>query len=166
MRFYGDIETANKEAQERATAYREATKYIPTITQIIKSFDGKVYNCRLEKALKEATENNVFCSKNDYCLEIYTYQRHGYSHRINLAYIKTEALKDGKRIPASEIIESMKIHREDLLRRAFEIESEIENMPYVKEYIRQTKEKLEAYCRSFNTELRDIYGIPYCVRMD
>jgi hypothetical protein len=166
MRFYGNIEEANKEAQQRAAAYRTATNLIPTITKVVKDFDGKVYNCRLEKALKEATNNEVFCSKNDYCLEIYTYQRQGYSRRINLAYIKAEDLKDGKRIPAAKIIESFQSHRETLLKNAFEIESDMENMQYVKAYIKETIEKLEKYCRSFNTDLRDIYGLPYCVRVD
>lgn len=166
MRFYGDIEAANKEAQQRAVAYRTATNLIPAITKVVKDFDGKVYNCRLEKALKAATDNEVFCSKNDYCLEIYTYQRHGYSHRIALAYVKAEDLTEGKRIPAEKIIESLKDHRENLLKRAYDIDTNMDQMPQVKEYIRQTKEKLEAFCRSFPDDLRDIYGLPYCVRVD
>lgn len=166
MRFYGNIEEAHKEAHQRANNYRTATSYIPTITKILKDFDNKVYNCRLEKALKEATDNRVFCHKSDYSLEIYTYPEKGYSYRVNLAYIKIEALKEGKRIPADNLIESLQSHRETLLKTAYEIESNIEQMAQVKAYIEQTKEKLEQYCRSFNTDLRDIYGLPYCVRVD
>lgn len=166
MRFYGNIEEANKEAIQRATNYRTAAGRINTVAEIVRQFDGKVYNCRLEKALKEATENKVFCSKNDYRLEIYTYPDKGYSYHITLAGIKADDLKEGKRIPAEKIIESLKEHREDLLRKAYEIESNIDQMQQVKAYIQQTKEKLEVYCRSFNNDLRDIYGIPYCVRID
>lgn len=166
MRFYGDIEGANKEAQRRADNYRTATAYIPTISKIIKDFDNKVYNCRLEKALKEATENRVFCDKNGYTLEIYTYPKNGYSYRVTLAKIPIKDLKDGKRIPADKILKSFQEHRETLLKKAYEIETQIDQMQYVKAYIEQTKEKLEKYCRSFNTDIRDIYGIPYCVRLD
>ena len=166
MRFYGNIEEANKEARQRAENYRKATEYIPTITKILKDFDNKGYNCRLEKALQEATNNRVFCKKNDYYLEIYTYPERGYSFHVTLAHIKVEDLKDGKRIPAAKIIESFQGHRETLLKNAYEIETGMEQMAQAKAYIEQTKNKLESFCRSFNSDLRDIYGLPYCVRVD
>lgn len=166
MRFYGNIEEANKAAHNRANAYRTAAGYINTVAKIVKEFDGKVYNCRLEKALKEATENRVFCNKNQYLFEIYTYPESHYSFHIGLASIKADELTDGKRIPADKIIKSLQEHREDLLRKAFDIESHIDEMQQVRAYIEQTKEKLENYCRSFSTDLRDIYGLPYCVRID
>ena len=166
MRFYGSIEEANKEARNRANDYRTAAGYIPEITKIIKDFDGKVYNCRLDKALQAATNNRVFVSKTEYNFSIYTYPRNHYSFHITLACIPADALTDGKRIPADKIIESFKEHRETVLKNAFEIESNIDQMEQVRAYISQTKEKLEAYCRSFNNDLRDIYGLPYCVRID
>lgn len=166
MRFYGNIEEANKEAHRRAEDYRKATEYIPTITKILKDFDNKVYNCRLEKALQEATNNRVYCHKSDYSLEIYTYPEKGYSFRVNLAYIKIEDLKEGKRIPADKLIESTHHYRETLLKNAYEIETGMEQMAQAKAYIEQTKNKLESFCRSFNSDLRDIYGLPYCVRVD
>lgn len=166
MRFYGNIEEANKEALQRAANYRKAAEQIRTVTEVVRQFDNKVYNCRLEKALKEATDNRVFCDKSTWTLEIYTYPEKGYSYRVNLACVKVDEMNEGKRIPADKLITSLQEHRETLLKQAFDIESEIDNMPYVKEYIKQTVDKLEAYCRSFNTDLRDIYGIPYCVRVD
>lgn len=166
MRFYGNIEDANNEAHRRASNYRTAAGYTNKVAEVVKKFDGKVYNCRLENALKEATENRIFCSKNQYLLEIYTYPEKGYSYRVGLASIKADDLKEGKRIPADKIIKSLKEHREELLRKAYEIESHIDEMEQVKAYIQQTKDKLESYCRSFNTDLRDIYGLPYCVRID
>ncbi|WP_034452466.1 hypothetical protein [Butyrivibrio sp. AE2032] len=166
MRFYGSIEDANKAAQTRANAYRNAAGYINTVAKVVKQFDGKVYNCRLDKALKEATEGRVFCNKNQYLFEIYTYPESHYSFHIGLANIKAEDLTEGKRIPADKIIKSLQEHREMLLRKAYDIESHIGEMEQVRAYIMQTKEKLENYCRSFNTDLRDIYRIPYCVRID
>ena len=166
MRFYGNIEDANKEAHERAESYRTAAGYILAISKVLKDFDGKVYNCRLDKALEAATNNKVHVDKTQYYFQIYTWNRRNYSHHITLASIKPEDLKEGKRIPANKLIESLKEHRETLLKKAYDIESNIDQMAQVKEYIRQTKEKLESYCRSFPDDLRDIYGLPYCVRID
>lgn len=166
MRFYGNYEEADKEARGRAADYRTAAGYIPAITKVIKDFDGKVYNCRLEKALRAATDNKVSCEKTQYSLTIYTYPTKNYSYRIRLADIKAEDLPEGKRIPAAKILESFTAHRESLLKLAYDIESNIDQMQQVKAYIQETKNKLEAYCRSFNTDLRDIYNIPYCIRTD
>ncbi len=164
MRFYGNIEEAHQAARTRANAYRTAAGYINNVAKVVKEFDGKVYNCRFDKALKEATEHRVFCNKTQYTFEIYTYPESHYSFHIGLANIKAEDLTDGKRIPADKIIKSLQDHREMLLRKAYDIESHIDEMQQALAYIEQTKNKLEAYCRSFNTDLRDIYNIPYCIR--
>lgn len=164
MRFYGNIEEANEAARKRAEQYREATTLIPTINKVLKDFNNKVYNCRLEKALKEATNNRVYCNRSEYSLQIYTYPEGNYSHHITLASVKTEDLPEGKRIPADKLIESTHSYREKYLSLAYDIESKIDQMAEVTAYIEQTKNKLETFCRSFNTDLRDIYNIPYCIR--
>lgn len=166
MRFYGNIEEANKEAYKIVNDYRIAASYILAITKVVKDFDGKVYNCRFDKALKAATDNRVYVDKTQYYFQIYTWASNNYSRHITLATIKPEDMTDGKRIPADKIIESLKEHRESILKKAYTIESNIEQMPKIKEYIMQTKEKLESYCRSFPDELRDIFNIPYCIRVD
>lgn len=163
MNYY-TIEEANKTAQNRVNDYREAANYITTVIKVLKTFDNKVYNCRLEKALKEATNNKVFCSKTNYTLQIYTYTGNNYSYHVTLASIKASDLIDNKRIPADKLIESSKQYRESLLAKAYDIETNIDQMAQVKAYIEQTKNKLENFCRSFNSDLRDIYNIPYCIR--
>ena len=146
-----------------------------TQTEEVKIPDSeKVFEIVKEKDLviitedDELTEEIVKVKKSDdgYVLGIYTYPKNGYSYRITLANIPIKDLKDGKRIPANKILKSFQEHRETLLKKAYEIETQIDQMQYVKAYIEQTKEKLEKYCRSFNTDIRDIYGIPYCVRLD
>ena len=164
MRYYRDIEEANQAARNRAEAYRNGVAYIPTVTKILKDFDNKVYNCRLEKALKEATNNRVYCQRSEYSLQIYTYPEGNYSHHITLASVKAEDLPEGKRIPADKLIESSREYREKYLALAYDIESKIDQMAQVTAYIEQTKNKLENFCRSFNTDLRDICNIPYCIR--
>ena len=131
MRFYGHREEAHKEARKRAADYRAAATLIPAVIKVLRTFDNKVYNCRLEKALKEATENRVYCHKGDYTMEIYTYPEGNYSHHITLASVKAEDLPEGKRIPADKLIESTHHYREKILSDAYEIESNIEQMAQV-----------------------------------
>lgn len=166
MSFYGNIEEANKEAHKIVNEYRTAAGYILAVTKVVKDFDGKVYNCRFDKALKEATENRVYVDKKQYYFQIYTWAGSNYGHHITLASIKPEDLTDGKRIPADKLIESLKEHRESILKKAYTIESNIDQMPQARAYIMQTKEKLESFCRSFPDELRDIFDIPYCIRVN
>lgn len=166
MRFYGNIEAANKEAQERAADYRAAVNYIQAIIKVLKDFDGKVYNCRFDKALAAVTDNKAHVYRTQYCFQIYVYPRNNYSFHITLASIKPQDFTDGKRIPADLLIESTRSSRENILKKAYDIETNIEQMAQVKEYIQQTKDKLEKFCRSFPDDIRDIYGLPYCVRVD
>ena len=166
MSFYGNIEAANTAAHRIVDEYRNAASYILAVTKVVKDFDGKVYNCRFDKALKAATDNRVYVDKTQYYFQIYTWVNNNYSRHITLASIKPDDLIDGKRIPADKIIESLKDHRESILKKAYTIESTIDQMPQARAYIMQTKEKLESFCRSFPDELRDIFDIPYCIRVN
>lgn len=166
MRYYGSIEEANKEARQRVKDYRTAAGYIPTVCRILNGFDNKVYNCRLDKALEAATGNRVHADKTDYSLEVYTYPEHGCSYRITLARVDAKELPDNKRIPADKLIDSAREHRESILRKAYNLETSIDQVPQIKAYIEETKKKLEAYVRSFPDDLRDLYGLPYYIRLD
>ena len=49
-------ESQDKQAQMEVEARREAAAAFPFIRPVLQRFNGKVYNCRFEKALKEAAE--------------------------------------------------------------------------------------------------------------
>ena len=57
--FHIPIETANQDASLRIDGYHAALSYIPAFEEIIKKFDGKVYNCRFDNAVREATNIQV-----------------------------------------------------------------------------------------------------------
>lgn len=163
-RFYGNIEEANKEALTRIEAYRTAAGYVPGVTRILKEFDNKVYNCRLTKALEAATNNRVHAEKTEYNLCVYTWPEHGFSYRITLATIPVSEMTDRKRIPADKLISSMREKRECLPRKAYDLETNMNQVGNIKAYVSETIEKLETYLRSLPEDLRDIYGLPYYIR--
>ena len=163
--LYGSMEDANKQARQRVNDYKRAAELIPVIIPVIKGFDGKVYNCRFDKALKAATDNAVYVDKTDYIFTIYTYPAHNYSFHITTACIKTTALTDGKRIPAELLISSAQECRKDILQKAENIERMINKMPLVKEKISHSIDNLNAYLESLPADIQIIYGIPYRIHL-
>ena len=162
MGFYGDYEKAHQEAQKRIEAYRQAAALAPAVMKVIKSFDGKVYNCRLDKALREATNNGIMAYKQYQYVEIYGYFNNGH---IILARFKPEDLKN-KRINADDLIKQVRENRERILKEAYELEIYSPQAEQIRDYIRATIDRLETYCRSLPDDIRHIYGIPYCIRCD
>lgn len=52
MRFY-NYEDAEKQIQKDMEAYNEVNATLPAVRKVIRSFDGKIFNVKLEKALQE-----------------------------------------------------------------------------------------------------------------
>lgn len=159
-----DIETANKTVLQRAEDYRQAAALIPAMNKVLEDFDGKVYNCRLGKALAAATNNRLHVEKRYSTIAVYTYPERNYSHAMTLAEMRIEDMPDGKRIAADKFRESSCKCREALLRKAYEIEIAAETMPQAIAYYEESVAKLNKFLQSFPTEFRDIYKLPYCVR--
>lgn len=154
-RIYG------KEEQKKAVAaqvqeLRKNASYYPIIARVLREFDGKVFNCRLEKALKEATENNVYVQKRMDWIEIYSFNR---GAQYTLAQIRKDTMPDGKRICAADFIESAQVHRTAFLKKAADIERLADNMETVTAQLDGLKKAYNAIVDNMPYELRDIYGI-------
>ena len=159
---YHTIEEKEKAARRKAEEYRKAAGHIPAVMRVVREFDGKVYNCRFGKALEEATGGEVHANKTAYTVEIFTYAQ-GYSS-IDLATVRTADLTDGKRIPAEKLLQSARERREGLLKKASEIEAMMDQAPHIREYFEEMRKKLQDFSNRLPSEIKDIYGIPYCVR--
>lgn len=157
------IEEATKTAVQRVEMYRSAAALIPAAVKVIDQFDGKVYNCRFDKALAAAVPR-LRAEKRYNTLAIYTYPEHNYSRAFTLADVKFEDMPDGKRISADKLRESARAHRENLLRTAYEIETSIETMPQTMAYYQETVDKMNDFLKRIPSEIRDMYGLPYCIR--
>ena len=163
MMYYDPTERENEEALKRVKKYRDVAALVPVIAKIIRDFDNKVFNCRFSNSLNEATNREIYANKNEYWLEIYAINR---GYHLTLAHVSSKELKDGKRIPAEKLLESLRQHRESLLQKAYSLENTIEQVPQIKAYIREVKDKMDAFLKNLPDDIRSIYHIPYCVRLD
>lgn len=159
--FWRNAEDANKEAQKRIEMHREAAGIIPAVINVIRRFDGKVYNRRFQGALQEETGKNVYADKMEYYIEVYMWFN---GRHINLARIKNEELIDGKRIPAGKMIESARGYQSSHLKTAYEIETSLQQVEQCKTYLQEMKEKIENFTAKIPSDVREIYNIPLYVR--
>ena len=162
MIYYRSTEERQKDLNNRIESYRQAAAQAPAIIKIIRQFDGKVYNCRLDKALKEATNGKVGVYNQYGFISIYACYTTNY-HHINFATFRLEDLEN-KRINAEKLIEQVKAARENLLDKAYKVETYSEQADNIREYVKQSIEKLESICKSLPDDIREVYNIPYTIR--
>jgi DNA repair exonuclease SbcCD ATPase subunit len=162
MRYYRSTEEQQKDLNSRIESYRSAAALAPIVIKVLKTFDNKVYNCRLDKAIREATDNKIGVYNQYGFISIYATYTTNY-HHINLATFRLEELEN-KRIDADKLIEQVKTARENLLKKAYQIETTAQQADNIREYIRQSIEKLESMCRDLPDDIREIYNIPYSIR--
>ena len=161
-RHYQTEEDRKKDLDSRIESYRQAAAMVPTVIKVLRAFDKKVYNCRLDKALREATDNKIGVYNQYGFISIYATYTTNYNH-INLATFRLEDLIN-KRIDAEKLIEQVKAARESLLNKAYTIETTAQQADNIREYIKQSIEKLESICKGLPDDIREIYNIPYCIR--
>lgn len=162
MIYYRSTEERQKDLNNRIESYRQAAAHVPQIIKTLKQFDGKVYNCRLDKALREATNGKVGVYNQYGFISIYACYTTNY-HHINFATFRLEDLEN-KRINAEKLIEQVKASRESLLDKAYKVETYSEQADNIREYVKQSIEKLESICKSLPDDIREIYNIPYTIR--
>ena len=162
MIYYRSTEERQKDLNNRIESYRQAAAQVPQIIKTLKQFDGKVYNCRLDKALREATNGKVGVYNQYGFISIYACYTTNY-HHINFATFRLEDLEN-KRINAEKLIEQVKAARENLLDKAYKVETYSEQADNIREYVKQSIEKLESICKSLPDDIREVYNIPYTIR--
>lgn len=157
--FYGDRDAQDEAIAAKVKTKRDAAALFPIIRDATLAFDGKVYNCRFENALRESG-NYIFTEKTKYYFEIYLYDR---GNRIVLAHISIDDMPDGKRIPADLIVKSAREKRESLLREAAQIERDAAQADMFKQQLEYFREQLEKIRDSIHSDVRDIYNLDYRV---
>ena len=161
MNYYESEEQRKEAIAKKVDLYREAAGYMPTIAKIVQSFDGKVYNCRFDKAIEAALKGKVYVYKRWEYIHIYVLD-HG--HDITLASLPMKELNESKRIPAEKFLASLRQYRDELLKKAYDIETTIDQAANIKIYAEQTIEKINALLQKIPTEVREAYNIPYGYR--
>lgn len=143
--------------------YRAAAATFPVLREVIKQFDGKVYNIKLDKALKAAFDGAgfVYVHNAEKYIDIsFSARGSGSSgYRCILSMPKDKAFSDGKRINAVAMIENARETRAQLLRRAFEIESYSENAEEIKSNIDKMEKALCSYIDAIPYEVRELFDL-------
>lgn len=160
MYGYTDNETRRAGCIKTAEANREAAALFPQLRKTFEEFNGKVFNCRLEKALQEATGRRVYVKKDNYRIEIYTFieDHHGNSW-YTLAFVKSDVLTDGKRIPAAAFIDSAREYREKHLKDAAALEDAAERGPEIKRQIEYFIEQANKLVNAIPYSVQEIYNV-------
>lgn len=157
--FYDD-ETRRAGCLRTAAAHREAADLFPAIRKVFEQFDGKVFNCRLEKALQESTGKRIYVCKRDYLIEVYIYlDSYRGNTQYTLATLKPEELKDGKRIPAAVLIKSARERRETHLKEAAALEAAPDTVPEIVQHIQYFITQANKLVDSLPYSVRDMYHV-------
>lgn len=153
--FYSK-DAQEKEMSARIKARREAAALFPAIRKTAEMFDGKVLNCRFEKALKEAAGRCVFVEKRSQFVYIEMYDR---GTVLTLATMKISEMADGKRINATALIEDAKQQRLSHLQKAADMERAFENAEVTRRQLNELKKLVEKVLADVPYEVRDVCNL-------
>lgn len=165
--------------RKKAAWFRQAANMATRLKPVIQSFDGIIYNCRFDDAIKQLSDddytlwvdhrNGFFAI--DYmtrhCYRSETYLMQGYDY---IASNKTDHtgsgyksqwkfFSDNKRIDAAKMIQSLNDFRADLLHQAYELEKTAEELPETLAHIAMLRDSLEKISRSIPISAIDIVGV-------
>lgn len=137
--------------------YKEAASLAPMIIKVINQFDGKMFNIKLEKALREAVPDKYIHAKKEYRNIVIGY--YNKSEHFTLASIPIDKLTDGKRIPANILIEDARKRQEGFLKRANDYKLAYENIDITLKQLEQLKSTIKAIINPIPYELLDVYRL-------
>lgn len=138
--------------------YRGAASMAPVIIKTLQAYDKKVFNCKLEKALKEATGRYISAKKEYHNINIGYYEG---SQHYTLASCKIDDLIDGKRINADLLIKDARERQQGHLKRAFEMETAYNNIDNTFKQLEAIKATLKGLLNPIPYEVKDVYRINY-----
>lgn len=158
MMYFHTKEERDKEAMKHIKALKECAGLFALIKPVLQDFDGKCFNCRLEKALQDRTGKRIYAKKQYRYIYIYTYDR--INQQRTLAQIALDEMPDEKRIPAEKLIASAREKRESFLKEANEIKKTMENAEMIKAQMMQLEKALKNLSDSVKSyTAREIYGL-------
>lgn len=158
MDFY-DNEERRKAITDHIAKLRDIAALYPVIVPVITKFDNKIYNVRFKNALAEASSSikyHVFTEKRFNYMEIYVYDS---GSQYTLAQVTIDDMPDGKRIPAEKLLDSARIKREELLRRAYELENI--DIKQVLDQLNQAKALYNSIYEGLPYKFIDVYHITH-----
>ena len=159
MSNYLTRDEQNTMAANRTAAYRKMAALFPALLDVFQKFDGKVLNCRFEKALKDATGEYIRVSWNygGSRLDLICYGSAG--SQYYLACIKRDDMADGKRINGRKLAESAEEHRNEHLSKAIQLERAAGQVDALKAKLDAIKIELATVVAGIPYEAREIWNL-------
>lgn len=160
---------------------KEAAALCDKVAEIIKKFDGKIFNIKLEKALEEATGKRFSVSKNylmiDYIGQIsiqwFLDDRSVRNGEYSVEYVAEtskylcniykekfeDAPVQNKRIVAENIIPALQKSKDNFLAKAKELEESIDKVYEWEKRIEEVKQQYNDLYKEIPFEIRDYFGL-------
>lgn len=156
MRYYTD-EERQKAAQSYIIERETLVLLFPALCNVVKGFNGKVYNKRLETAFRAATGEYIYCNKNNTYIYI--------EHRCNtLASVKISDLEDEKRINADVFIESLTEYKTRYEKEAEHMKAILPTIETRRQQIKIIREMIKATVGDLNYLEKEIFGLNYSLK--
>lgn len=172
MSFYTE-EDAIKATEKDIAAYEEANAILPAVRKVVREFDGKVFNCRLEKALKELDPRLVVFTHYETTIEIAYRPSCGNNNWVTLfsgskpscRYYseKNSFLTPEKRIDAAKALELMEVKRAERLKEITEYKIFLEHYAETKRQLSMLKKQIDTITSNIPYKMRDYFRMNYRV---
>lgn len=150
-------ELQNGYVLQQIEKYKASANLAPVIIKVINQFDGKMFNVKLEKALREAVPDKYIHARKEYKNIIIGFYD-GADH-FTLASMPIDKLTDGKRIPADLLTEDARKRQEGFLKKAYEMQTAFNNMDTIFKQLEQLKSTIKAIINPIPYELLDVYRL-------
>lgn len=149
----------------------EANSVLPVVRKVMRDFDGKVFNCRLEKALKEALPDHRIYVSTSYetIIEINFHPDHGSNnwitllsgHKTTAKYYDPEKsfLTPEKRIDAAKALDLIEAKRVERLKRINEYKIFLENEQQIMQQLSILYKQIGTITATIPYTMRDYFGI-------
>ena len=170
MRFYNP-EDALKQTQQDIESYNEINALLPEIKKVFKAFDGKMYNCKLEKALQEINPR-IHAYKRYNSIEIYMYCQNSSGALTICSSAASDSpyhdntkhfIQDNKRINAAIAFEDIEAHRVKRLQEIASWNEFLKNRETLQQQLEQLKKQIEYLSDQIPWRMKDYFNIGYRV---
>lgn len=137
--------------------YKATQAVVDSVKGIVQEFDGKVYNCRLKKAITEKTA--CYAYENSYCADDLVITRTGASNDPfgNVVWGKKSEFLDGKRINAAKLNAIIGKAAADRQKKIFTLQGELTWIEGAVKGINEQIRLLNKMLDGISTETLDIY---------
>ena len=172
-------EEAQKKCSKHAEDLRLAAQKIRLIKEITKTFDGKVYNCRFDEAIKDLSDDkNIFYVTIRYGRfeVVYTPRHSGNFITLLSGYAATKGEPEKnarqedilftptKRIMADKMIERLNTKYENLLKEATQLENALTKVDEIIAKTQELKRLYNVIVSELPYEVQNNFGLQHCWR--